>query len=609
AATFLAEYGVGPGQVARVFRHYGDATVGLVKSNPFRLADDVKGIGFKTADRIARSLGIPRDAPERARAAVLYLLGEAGGQGHLLLPLDVLVRRVVALDVDEAAARSALEALAEEREVVVEDEPPAPPAAAPRVPDEDADGGDEPEIVPVDDGSASSVWDRRGPAVYSRRVHFEEDVVATLLAARAAKDGDPEQALRKVRWRAAGTGLELAPEQEEAVAAALTHRVAVVTGGPGVGKTTIVRLLVEEVVSRGADVSLAAPTGRAAKRLSEASGREASTVHRLLRFDPFSNRFTHHHDDPLPCDHLIVDECSMLDVPLASALLDALDDRARLTLVGDADQLPSVGPGDFFRAVCGAGTLPVTRLTKVFRQREGSRIVEGAHDVNRGVFPTFDPPGAGGEFYFVEKDDPSAVAEMIRALVCDRIPEVYGLDARVDVQTLTPMHKGASGAENLNAVLGAALNPTPAATLKRGERVLRTGDRVVQVRNDYDKGTFNGDQGFVVDIDERKRSAIVVIDGREVKYEGDDVGMLLPAWATTVHRAQGGEHKAVVLALTGQHFPLLRRNLVYTAITRARQLCVVVGSRRALERAIRTESTNDRYSWLEERLRAKGTGA
>ncbi|MBI4882293.1 MAG: ATP-dependent RecD-like DNA helicase [Planctomycetes bacterium] len=590
AATFLQGYGVGPGQVARVFRHYGDATVALVKTNPYRLADEVRGIGFKTADKIAQSLGIPKDSPERARAAVLYLLGEAAGQGHLLLPMAELRGRALALEIEEEALSAALVALAGEELVVVENEAPA-------------SGGR--RVVPSEGVPGErGFWDRAGPAVYALANHRDEAAVAWMLSWRGVHQDAEIGLVERVRAAARRAGIELAPEQEEAVRRAFTSRLGVITGGPGVGKTTIIKLLVDLAEQRGDEVKLAAPTGRAAKRLSEATGRPASTIHRLLGFDPFTFEFFHGSENPISAGHLVLDECSMLDVPLAAALLRAVPEDCRLTLVGDADQLPSVGPGDFFRAVCASDAVPVSRLTRVFRQREGSHIVAGAHAVNRGEFPDFDPPGPGGEFYFVQQDSPEETAEMIRTLVVERMPQAYGLDPRLDIQVLTPMHKGAAGAENLNAVLGQALNPNPESQVVRGGRTLRTGDRVVQIRNDYEKNVFNGDQGFVVAADGEKGTLVVRIDDREVRYERDDLEMLLPAWATTVHRAQGGEYRAVVLALTGQHFPLLRRNLAYTAITRARALCVIVGSRRALALAIRNGSTSDRCSWLEERLRA-----
>jgi exodeoxyribonuclease V alpha subunit len=585
AATFLMSYGVTSGQVSRLFTQYGDATVGLVKANPYRLADEVRGIGFKTADRIAQALGVPRDSPERARAALLYLLGEAQGQGHTLLPKSEVIRRAEALDVVEAATLGAIEALTYEGAV---HEIAAPPGRAA-------------EVLP--DG-----WDRLGPCLYLARMLHDEDFVAKMLAAGGRITFEFPEALSRVARAAQAAGLELAPEQEAAIVRSLTHKVAVITGGPGVGKTTIVRLLAAILLEEDVEVGLCAPTGRAAKRLSEATGRSASTIHRLLKFDPMTGGFAFGEVDRLEVDHLIVDECSMLDVPLAASLLRALPDHARLTMVGDADQLPSVGPGDFFRAVCATRGIDVTRLERVFRQREGSRIVAGAHSVHHGEMPAFDPPGAGGEFFLVERDNPDTIAETIRHLVVERIPAAYGLDPRTEVQVLTPMHKGSAGAEMLNEVLGKALNPDPEAEVKRAGRVLRVGDRVVQIKNDYKKAVFNGDQGFVIAIDTPERRLVARIDEAEIVYDFEELTMLLPAFATTVHRAQGGEHKAVVIALSQQHYPMLRRNLIYTAITRAKQLCVIVGSRRALERAIATSATSDRYCWLEERLDGESRG-
>lgn len=589
AITFLQGYGVPPGQVVKLFRHYGDNTVPLVKTNPYRLADEVVGIGFKTADRIAGSLGLPKDSPDRARAAVLYLLAEAGGQGHLMLPEEEVVRRARSLGIQEAAIRSILELLVEERDLYREAAPP---------------GGDASRVV-----APGARWDRRGPALYLPRAYLDERSVAQILTEQIALPDVLEDPADAVDRAAKRVGLELGDQQRSAVILALTSRVSIITGGPGVGKTTIVRLLVDLLRARDAEVLLAAPTGRAAKRLSEATHREAKTIHRMLGFDPMTREFLHHEDEPLEVDHLVVDECSMVDVGLAAALLAALPPDAGLTLVGDADQLPSVGPGDFFRAVCAQEQIPVTRLDQVFRQRDGSRIVEGAHRINGGQLPVFDPPGAGGEFFFVEREDPEQVAEVITTLVSSRIEAAYGFDPLLDVQVLTPMHKGAAGAENLNRVLGAALNPTPPSTLERGGKTWRVGDRVVCVKNDYEKNVFNGDLGFLIAIDTKNTKLVVRVDGRDVDFGFDDLNLLLPAWATTVHRAQGGEHKAIVLALTTQHQPMLQRNLLYTAVTRARNLCVIVGSARALARAVANGSQSDRCSWLEERLRASAKAA
>lgn len=579
AATFLLGYGVKAAHVQRVFRHYGDDTVSLVKSNPFRLADEVRGIGFRTADRIAQSLGMPKDARDRSRAGLLFLMSEAGGRGHVLMPVEELVARAVALEITMPAARDGLADLIEQRELILCDDAPTEPSS-----------------------SGAGRWSRRGPAVYLPRSFTDECAVAQILAEMVATRRALPDAEREIRKQEQRAQLALADGQRSALVDALSRRVSVITGGPGVGKTTIIRLLVDTLLAHGAEVSLAAPTGRAARRLADASGAEASTVHRLLHYDPILDAFLVDEGQPLEVDHLVVDECSMMDLGLAAALLRALPEEASLTLVGDADQLPSVGPGDFFRAICAAQGMPVNRLTEVFRQRDGSRIIGGAHAILHGAMPEFDPVGPGGELYFVERDDPDHVAELIRTLVVERIPAVYGLDPRRDVQVLTPMHKGAAGAENLNRILGLALNPDPPASVERAGKTWRVGDRVVQVKNDYKKNVFNGDQGTIADIDTRQSQCLIRFDGADITYPFEDLAMLLPAWAITVHRAQGGEHKAVVLALTRQHHPLLQRNLVYTAITRAKQLCVIVGNRGALQRAIDNEGTHDRYSWLEERL-------
>lgn len=584
AATFLQGFGVTPSQVMKLFAQYGDATVALVKTNPYRLADEVRGIGFKTADKIAQAIGIPKDAPERARAAVMYLLSEATGQGHTLLPESEVLRRGMLLEITEEALKRAIAELDGELLIRRIDETPGKSRA----------------IVSSD----PRAWNREGPVLYDARMFFEETFLAQTIAQGAFTEIAFDDALGRVARAAQAAKLELAPEQHTAIVRALTHQLSVITGGPGVGKTTIVRLLVQILLEEDVQVALCAPTGRAAKRLSEATSRSASTVHRLLKYDPAIDGFSHDEQRPLEVDHLIVDECSMLDLPLAASLIRALPPHARITLVGDADQLPSVGPGDVFRAICAADGIDVTRLSRVFRQREGSRIVLGAHAVNQGHVPEFDAAGSGGELFFIERDDPDAIAEMIRHVVVDRIPAAYGFDPKTEVQVLTPMHKGSAGAENLNAVLGKALNPTPQGEVTRSGKTLRVGDRVVQIKNDYKKNVYNGDQGFVTAIDKGSSALVAKLDDNDVVYGFEELAMLLPAWATTVHRAQGGEHKAVVIALSTQHFPLLKRNLLYTAITRARQLCVIVGSRRAIEIAANNSASNDRYCWLEERLNA-----
>jgi exodeoxyribonuclease V alpha subunit len=583
-ATFLQGFGVTAAQVARLHAQYGDATVALVKSNPFRLADEVRGIGFRTADKIAQAIGMAKDAPERARAAVKYLLVEAAGQGHTLLPESEVKRRGEKLEIGAEALERAILDLVDESLVRRAESSPDPS-----------------RIVVRDEGRA---WGRGGPALYDPGLFDDECFLAATIAQGARGQVPVADVANRVARAASGAKLALAPEQQAAVVRSLTHQLSVITGGPGVGKTTIVRLLVQILLEEDVKVALCAPTGRAAKRLAEATGRAASTIHRLLKYDPIVDSFTHGEHTPLEVDHVIVDECSMFDVPLAAALFRALPDQARITLVGDADQLPSVGPGDFFRALCAARGIEVTRLTQVFRQRDGSRIVEGAHSINHGEVPEFDTPGSTGELFFIERENADSIAETIRHVVVERIPAAYGLDPRRDVQVLTPMHKGSAGAENLNAVLGKALNPDPGLEIARGGKTFRVGDRVVQIKNDYKKNIYNGDQGFVTAIDREGGTLTVRIDDNDVVYEFEELKTLLPAWATTVHRAQGGEHKAVVIALSTQHYPLLRRNLIYTAITRARQLCVVVGNRRALEIAIGASSTHDRYCWLEERLNA-----
>ncbi len=562
--VFLQGHGIGSAHAAKIFKQYGETAIVTVRENPYRLAKDITGIGFKTADGIASKLGIARDSIHRLKAGVIYTLESAMDDGHCCLPRETLAQTAAELlGVELKPVESAVELLAIAGEVVVEEE-----------------------------------W------VYLTGLCRAERAVATklreLLAAKVELPAmDIEKALA---WVQDKTRVQLATSQAEAVKMALTSKVSVITGGPGVGKTTIVNSIVQILRAKKCEVLLAAPTGRAAKRMSEATGAMAQTIHRLLRFDPHEGGFSLSERRPLKGDILIVDESSMLDVPLAHHLLKAVPLSASVVFVGDVDQLPSVGPGNFLRDLIESGVAPVARLTEIFRQAKDSFIITNAHRVNEGQMPVLDADEER-DFFFIEQEEPEKALATIRTLCTERVPKRFGFDPMRDVQVLTPMHKGVCGAENLNRELAAALNPTGPHTQRYG-RTLRVGDRVMQIRNNYDKDVFNGDLGRVKRLDLVEQTLVVEMDGREVAYEFDELDELVPAYAISVHKSQGNEYPCVIVLLLTQHFILLQRNLVYTAITRGKKLVILVGSKKALAIAIRNNRTAARYCRLCDRLRS-----
>src|SRR4051794_10436144 len=557
---FLHAHGVGTARAVRIFKTYGADAVQLISENPYRLARDIRGIGFRTADVVAAKLGIGRTAPIRVRAGISYALAEAMDEGHCGLPTDEL--RTLAAELLEVPAETVEEALALELEAgeVVADEV---------------------------DGRA---------CVFLAGLHRAERGVAERL--RRLAEGPPPwpeiDTGKALGWVGGKTGLALAESQRAAVRLALASKVLVVTGGPGVGKTTLVDSILKVLVAKGTKVALAAPTGRAAKRLRESTGLDASTIHRLLETDPKTGGFKRDEERPLACDLLVVDETSMLDVPLAHALLRAVPKRAALLLVGDVDQLPSVGPGQVLADVIASGAVPVVRLTEVFRQAAASRIVTNAHRINRGRMPdlTRDP---GGDFHFVECDGPEDGVAKLLAVVRDRIPARFGLDPVRDVQVLCPMNRGGLGARSLNLELQALLNPPGEVRVERFGSTFGPGDKVMQVVNDYEKEVFNGDLGLVKAIDIEAGELVADFDGREVTYDFGELDELVLAYATTVHKAQGSEYPAVVIPVTTQHYPMLQRNLLYTGVTRGRQL---VALPKAVAMAVKDRLARRRWSKL-----------
>ncbi|MEU0986785.1 ATP-dependent RecD-like DNA helicase [Streptomyces sp. NPDC005953] len=580
--VFLQGVGVSTSIAVRIYKKYEDASISVVKNQPYRLAADVWGIGFLTADKIAQAVGIPHDSPERVKAGLQYALSQSTDQGHCFLPEDRLISDAVKLlQVDIGLVIECLAELAADEEGVVRELVPAP------------DGGDPLTavfLVPFHRAEISL------SAQLQRLLGAADDRLP------AFQDVDWDKALG---WLAERTGVELAPEQQAAVQLALTSRVAVLTGGPGCGKSFTVRSVVELARAKKAKVVLAAPTGRAAKRLSELTGAEASTVHRLLELKPGGDA-AYDRDRPLDADLVVVDEASMLDLLLANKLVKAVAPGAHLLLVGDVDQLPSVGAGEVLRdLLADGGPIPSVRLTRIFRQAQQSGVVTNAHRINSGLPPL--TSGLTDFFLFVEEETEDA-GRLTVDVAARRIPAKFGLDPRRDVQVLAPMHRGPAGAGTLNGLLQQAITPArPDVAEKRfGGRIFRVGDKVTQIRNNYEKGkngVFNGTVGVVTSLHlDDQRLTVLTDEDEEVPYEFDELDELAHAYAVTIHRSQGSEYPAVVIPVTTGAWMMLQRNLLYTAVTRAKKLVVLVGSRKALGQAVRTVSAGRRFTALDHRL-------
>ncbi len=550
---FLQDHGLGPGQAMRVYRALGKNAIGLIRDDPYRLARDVRGFGFRTADAVGQALGLAKDAPQRLKAGITFALNELTDEGHCGFEKGETI--ALAARLMEVAEDKVLAVIAEE-------------IALKRI-TEDTIGGVPHLFLPLLHAAEKQIAERLMLLASGRPPYALGDLSAAILKAERV------------------TGKALAPSQRAALETVIGAKVAVITGGPGVGKTTLLATLLHLVQSEETKVVLTAPTGRAAKRMSEQTGLEAKTIHRLLEIDPDHGGFRRGRDKALDADLVVVDETSMVDVPLMLALLEAVPPEAALLFVGDVDQLPPVGPGQALADIIGSGRVPVARLTEVFRQAASSRIIANAHRVNEGEMPDLPQAGEESDYFHVEMRDPEDGVAKVIAMVKERIPKRFGLDPIRDVQVLAPMNKGVLGARNLTIALQQALNPKRAGAVERYGWTFASGDRVMQTVNDYDRDVFNGDLGTVLRVDSEEEEVLVSFDGRSVAYSFSDLEALVPAYAITIHKSQGSEYPAVIVPFAMSHYAMLAKNLLYTAITRGKSLVVTVGEMRAIQMAVR----------------------
>ncbi len=595
--VFLHGHGVGTARAVRIFKTYGADAIQVMTENPYRLARDIRGIGFKTADAIAMKLGIETTAMVRVRAGISYALSEAMDEGHCGLPAGELVPLTEKLlKVPQELIRTALDLELQEGAVIAD-----------RIGETDC------IFLAGLHGAERAVAERlltpdrigETDCIFLAGLHGAERAVAErlLTLATGTLPWPSIEAGKALPWIEQRTGLTLAESQTAAVRLALSAKILVITGGPGVGKTTIVNSILRILAAKGVRLLLCAPTGRAAKRMSEATGMEARTIHRLLEVDPRTGGFRRGLDNPLECDLLVIDETSMVDILLMHALLKALPNQAALLIVGDVDQLPSVGPGQVLADVIGSGAIPVVRLTEVFRQAAKSRIIVNAHRVNQGRMPELNRPEEASDFYFVPADDPETAVGRILEMVKTRIPRRFGLDPIRDIQVLCPMNRGGVGARSLNIELQAALNPAGDRKVERFGWTFSPGDKVMQIENDYDKDVYNGDIGYIHNVDPNAGEIVASFDGRSITYGFGELDMLVPAYAITIHKSQGSEYPAVIVPVLTQHYAMLQRNLLYTGVTRGKRLVVLVGQKKAVATAVRNISGRWRWSKLQEWLR------
>lgn len=570
---FLSEHGISSGRAVRIYRTYGHQSIAKIKANPFQLADDIRGIGFKTADELAAKVGIDPNSPFRARAAIQYTLQELAAAGHCGYPESGVVEQTIKLvEIDQRIVEDAVEAATKDQTLVREE----------------VNG--EPWLF------LQGLY--RAEVSIAKSVHrIASDALHPLPSI------DVEKA---IDWVSEKLGIKLSAGQQEAIRRACQHKLLVITGGPGVGKTTLVRSILEIFSAKKLKCVLAAPTGRAAKRLAETTERSAKTVHRLLEFDPATGDFKRNQQNPLKGDLFVLDEVSMVDVVLGYKFFRAVPTEAAVILVGDVDQLPSVGPGSVLADLIASGAVPVVRLTEIFRQAAKSQIITAAYAINHGKMPNLKTPEDLGDFYFIEISEPEAIQEVIVKLVKERIPTRFGFDPKTDIQVLSPMNRSLLGARNLNQVLQQALNPGDSGPeVQRFGWTYRIGDRVIQTENDYNRDVFNGDLGVIEKINRVEQEIVVNFESRLVNYDFGDLDELSLAYVLSIHKSQGSEFPCVVIPLHTQHYMMLQRNLLYTAVTRGKQLVILVGTKKALGMTVHRQDTKKRNTTLQKRLTRK----
>jgi exodeoxyribonuclease V alpha subunit len=571
---FLQSHGVSSGYAAKIFKQYGNDSIKIVQDNPYRLATDIFGIGFLTADKIAGKLGFAKDSVLRAECGILHVLHEMADEGHVYYPYEPLILKCKEiLDIDREIIVKAIADVAVSNKIVVED---------------------------INDDTGDFLENNK--AVYLSGYHVAEKNIAYRLrvlisAPQSVRKIDSEKA---IQWVQEKLSITLAEKQIEAIKCTVENKVMVITGGPGTGKTTIINAIIKIFSAIKADIMLAAPTGRAAKRMTESTGFEAKTIHRLLEFSIQKGGFQKNEESPLDCRLLIIDEASMIDTLLMHHLLKAIPISAKFILVGDVNQLPSVGAGNVLKDIIDSGIAPVVELKEIFRQAQESSIIVNAHKINEGEFPNLQSKKLD-DFYFIEQEDPVKVLDLIINLVKDRIPQRFGFDPIDDIQVLSPMHRGTVGAGNLNVELQKALNNREDG-ITRGGRNYRINDKVMQIRNNYDKEVYNGDIGRITNIDEEAQEVTVKIDDRDVTYDYSELDELVHAYAVSVHKSQGSEYAAVVIPIMTQHYMLLQRNLLYTGVTRGKKLVVIIGTKKALAIAVKNNKPQSRYALLMRRL-------
>lgn len=567
---FLQGHKVSPSYAHKIFRTYGDKSIQMVTENPYRLARDISGIGFKIADAIAATLGIDKVSPQRIESGIEFVLTQLSSNGNSCFPLDLfLLEAMTILEVELPLIQSCVETIQKGDRIHLE------------------------EIAYLGE-QRQFIWTK---SLYMSEIGIAREVDSLKDCKSCLRSVEIPRALE---WVQTQLNIELAENQKQAVSSALTDKFLVITGGPGTGKSTITNAILTITEKLTSSILLAAPTGRAAKRMTEITGRKASTIHSLLSYDFKAGGFRRNRQSPLECDFIVIDEASMIDTYLMYSLLKAIPRHARVVFVGDINQLPSVGPGNVLKDMIDSKAIPVIMLTEIFRQAAGSRIITNAHKINKGAMPEIHN-SSDSDFYFIDEEDPEKVLQTILALVIHRLPQKYGFNAAKDIQILAPMKKGVIGTENLNAVLQEKLNPSKVVVYRSG-RKFHPKDKVMQIRNDYKKEVFNGDIGFITDIDEAAQQVFVTFDDREVVYEFHELDDLVLAYAVSVHKYQGSECRCVVMPVHTTHFKLLLRNLLYTAVTRGKELVVLVGTRKALSIAVRNDEVLQRYTGLQQAL-------